>query len=226
MDSTNIPPYAPGPETASPVAGYCRTCGRPLTAETKREVMGTLFCEDHVPNVNAPPHVEPPSPYAAGPGASSASGLTGSPALAFILGLIPGVGAIYNAQYAKGFVHVLIFGLLVHGASTREINGGFEALFGLMIAAFTFYMAFEAYHTAKARLTGQPVEEFSSVFPGGQKSGVPLAPILLIVLGVLFLLANFGWLPISEVLQFWPIGLILIGVYMLVNRVRGEVRNE
>ena len=36
-----------------------------------------------------------------------------SPGLAFVLGLIPGVGAIYNGQYAKGLVHVIIIGLII-----------------------------------------------------------------------------------------------------------------
>ena len=32
-----------------------------------------------------------------------------SPGLAFFLGWIPGVGAIYNGQYAKGLVHAVAF---------------------------------------------------------------------------------------------------------------------
>ena len=35
---------------------------------------------------------------------------------------------------------------------------GLEPLFGMLIAAWVFYMAFEAYHTAKRRRLGQPVE--------------------------------------------------------------------
>ncbi len=69
-----------------------------------------------------------------------------SPGLAFVLGLIPGVGAIYNAQYAKGLVHVVIWGLLVSIVSS-DAAGGMEPLFGMLIAVWIFYMAFEAYHT-------------------------------------------------------------------------------
>jgi len=36
-----------------------------------------------------------------------------SPGLAFFLGWIPGVGAIYNGQYAKGLVHAVLWGVLV-----------------------------------------------------------------------------------------------------------------
>ena len=47
---------------------------------------------------------------AAGGDASDAAGEYLAPGLAFALGFIPGVGAIYNGQYLKGLVHALIFG--------------------------------------------------------------------------------------------------------------------
>ena len=37
-----------------------------------------------------------------------------------------------------------------------------------MLAAFWAYMAFEAYHTARKRQLGQPVDEFSSLVPMGE----------------------------------------------------------
>ena len=44
--------------------------------------------------------------------------------------------------------------------------------------------------------------------------------LVLIVLGVLFLLSNFGWLPRLGPLfaQWWPVILIIVGVYLLVRR--------
>ena len=64
------------------------------------------------PAVPAPPFPYHPSPYSTpvpyAPGVPPIRPAKGSssPALAFILGfLIPGVGAIYNGQYAKGLVH-------------------------------------------------------------------------------------------------------------------------
>ena len=86
------------------------------------------------------------------------------PGLAFVLGLIPGVGAIYNGQYAKGLVHVIIIGLVISVLSNGSAHG-LEPLVSLMLAGFWFYMAFEAYHTAQRRQRGQPVDEFSSLIP-------------------------------------------------------------
>lgn len=44
--------------------------------------------------------------------------------------------------------------------------------------------------------------------------------VILIVLGVLFLLANFGWIPRLGPLfaQWWPMILVVVGVYLLVQR--------
>ncbi len=49
-----------------------------------------------------------------------------------------------------------------------------------------------------------------------------LGPIVLIALGVLFLLSNFGLLPRLWPLlaQWWPVILIVVGISMLVKRSR------
>jgi TM2 domain-containing membrane protein YozV len=144
-----------------------------------------------------------------------------SPGLAFVLGLIPGVGAVYNGQYAKGVVHVVILGLLISITSSGAA-GSLEALFGLLIAVWFFYMAFEAYHTAKKRQSGQPVDEFSSLVPiKGSSNGFPVAPVILIAAGVLFLLDNLDLLRLQQVLRYWPVFLIALGVYMLYGRFSG-----
>jgi hypothetical protein len=43
--------------------------------------------------------------------------------------------------------------------------------------------------------------------------------VILIVIGVLFLLANLGWIPqLGPILrQWWPVILIAVGVWMLVK---------
>ena len=75
-----------------------------------------------------------------------------NPVLAGLLGLIPGVGAMYNGQLIKGLIHVLIFAVLVSAAHVYGI-------FGLFIAGWVCYQVFEAYHTAKARRDGEPLPD-------------------------------------------------------------------
>ncbi|MNC90274.1 hypothetical protein D3C83_63520 [compost metagenome] len=47
-----------------------------------------------------------------------------------------------------------------------------------------------------------------------------IGAVILIVLGVLFLLSNLGWLPRLGPLfaQWWPLILVAVGVYLLVQR--------
>ena len=203
---------------------YCRSCGRALCMNCQRLSEGTVFCPEHAPlsytSTSAPPADAGPNPYLQNVPVHT------SPGLAFLLGLIPGVGAIYNAQYLKGFIHVAILGVLISIVQAGHFSGrsGFEPFFGLLIAVWFFYMPFEAYHTARKRQAGIPVDEWSSLLPRGSSGGrLPVGPIVLIAVGVLFLLDNLGLLPLSEILRFWPLILIGVGIYSLYSRLSGPL---
>src|ERR1700686_3885880 len=97
-----------------PATAYCRTCGKPVCEECRRDAFGTVYCAEHTPAAQTPPA----PPYSTGfppgfpPGVPNMPGpppsyayADVSPGLALFLGVIPGVGAIYNGQYAKGMVH-------------------------------------------------------------------------------------------------------------------------
>jgi hypothetical protein len=142
----------------------------------------------------------------------------GLPGVAFLLGLIPGVGAVYNGQYAKGLMHVVIFGLIISILSNDAANG-LEPLFGIFLAGFYCYMPFEAFHTARKARMGVPVDEFSSLVPvRGGGSRFPVAPVLLIAFGVLFLLNNLDILKMRDVVRYWPVLLIAMGGYLMYER--------
>jgi hypothetical protein len=232
----NTPPSLPGTATTAsaeqppPTVGYCRACGLSLSAATVRQAMGTLYCAEHLPaHTGATPGATPgptatadnpyASPYAMPPQALAANPDV-NPGLAFGLGLIPGVGAIYNGQYAKGLVHAIVFGLL---ASLTDGDLPLAGLFGFLLPVFVFYMAFEAYHTAKLRRSGQAVDEFSSIVPADKRaSAFPLVPVFLIGAGVLFLLINFEVVSLRYLIRLWPAGLIVLGAYMLWDRMNSR----
>jgi len=226
------------PETTA--TAFCRDCGKPMCEECQRPALGTVYCADHAPAASAPPPPPPPpsprvtpafdphpvshysSPYSA-PAAPVSQGqspdMAAHPVLALILGFIPGVGAIYNGQYAKGLIHVVVFGLLVSFAASYNA-GGFEPLIGLLIAAWVFYMAFEAFHTARSRRNGVNAEEFSSLFDVRPTHGrFPGGAILLIVLGFILLLNTTDIIRMETLERYWPVGLIVCGLYMLYMRV-------
>ena len=68
---------------------------------------------------------------------------------AFMLGLIPGVGALYNGEYMKAAVHVLVFGFI--SALVNGVPHAFRDFFQLLRFVFIAYMAFDARHTVQKR---------------------------------------------------------------------------
>lgn len=218
---------------------FCRSCGRPLCTTCQRPAEGTIFCQEHVPAPYADPspgsYAPPPEPgpYAAAPGtapypsppnpyyapAAYPAGVRTSPLAAFWLGLIPGVGAIYNGQYLKGLVHAIITGLLISLTNAADGTSG-QPLLGMLTFAFWCYMPFEAYHTAKKRQMGVPIDEWSSLMAPQSRAGrLPIGPIILIGIGVIFLLDTLHLLDFREFGRFWPVLLILVGAYMLYARI-------
>jgi hypothetical protein len=145
---------------------FCQNCGKPLCQECTRVVGTAVFCEPclaaKLSGTGVPPSggpytytgTDPNVPYGAPgvPGAIPPPPVAGepNPGLAALLGLIPGVGAMYNGQYAKGVVHLIVFAILV---SLANENG----IFGLFIAGWVCYQVIEAHHTAKARRDGTPL---------------------------------------------------------------------
>lgn len=224
-----------------PATAYCRTCGKPVCEQCRRDAFGTVFCAEHVPapasSATPPPVAMPPGPgftTTAPPVAMPPSYALAnvSPPLAFFLGLIPGVGAIYNGQYAKGLVHALIVGLMISILNSRAANG-MEPVFGILLMVWWFYMAMEAYHTARKRQAGEPVDEYSSLIDFRQHKGqVPVAGILLIVFGIVLLLHTFDFLDFERIMRYWPVLLIAAGAYLLWGRYvggsdsEGEMRHE
>lgn len=198
------------------------------------------------------------------------------PWVAFALGWIPGVGAMYNGQFVKGLAHVVIFALLVNLA---HYNGAL----GIIVAAWIFYQVFDAYQTARARREGMPLpnplglNDIGAWFsartqtpgtpatppsapatpppaPGaaswtpaapfvaspvppvppdqcdmpalqvGGRHAIPTGAVALILIGVGFLLANMGILSENWIDRGWPILLIALGVWLVIQRSQNPPR--
>jgi TM2 domain-containing membrane protein YozV len=121
---------------------YCQSCGKALCAGCVRNAAGgQLLCEPCWMTWQSYQQ-----PFAAHPSGGP------NPSAAAVLGLIPGVGAMYNGQFFKGLIHVVIFAVLISITDHYPI-------FGLFIAAWILYQSFEAYHTARARRDGQPLPD-------------------------------------------------------------------
>ncbi len=201
--------------------GYCRNCGKAMCAACVRPVRDVFYCEDCLATVMGIPAVPPvASPYTAEPNVPGyvpppvpPLQTATSPSVAFLLGLVPGLGAVYNGEYNKALIHVVIFATIIFGLNS-DLGGGADVLLGLAIPGFILYMAVDAMRTAKAKQLGQtsadPIEVWSQ--------GRPIGPIILIGLGGLILLNNFHIFSFHRVWQLWPLVLIGAGILMFRNR--------
>jgi hypothetical protein len=172
-----------------------------------------------------------------------------NPTVAAVLGLLPGAGAFYNGQYEKGIVHVLLFPLLI---AMTDASNGFLGVLIPAYFVYLFADAYKtalAMRQGTARpdylalgpLFGDSERPLSAAFgrvreappgpAGGSAAAVldaeappkpPLAAMVLIVLGVLLLCGNLGWLPRDLFHEFWPVVLIVIGILQARRRLAGR----
>jgi hypothetical protein len=154
-----------------------------------------------------------------------------NPALAGILSLLPGMGAVYCAQYAKGLAHFLIFVGIIVGLT----HGILPVFLGIGLAFFYVYQIIDAVRTAHAVQAGMPVPDpfglastFSAVDPrpatgyatapvSPEPAKIPTAAVILIGLGVLFLLQTAGVFSF-DFDRIWPLILIGLGAWLIAVR--------
>jgi TM2 domain-containing membrane protein YozV len=217
--------HAEAPNTA-----FCIRCGHALCNECIRNVRGSVYCDsclgDIVEGKAAGPTGGAGQSNPSNPSNQSSEGnkryvhdtLVGgtNPGAAFALGLIPGVGAIYNGEFVKAAIHILIFGTLVSLADATD-----AAVFNLATAAFYFYMPFEAYYTAKKRKLGAegimletPIDRLQQQF-GSMRDRELWGGIALVVLGGLYLLGNLDVFDLHRIARLWPVVLVVLGVWLL-----------
>jgi hypothetical protein len=164
------------------VVAYCQHCGKGLCAQCVRPVSGVIYCEQCLAaklGIGGAGYNPPgASPYTA-PGTVAGVNYAVSgvippsgpnPGTAMGLGFIPGVGAMYNGQFVKALVHVLVFVILIGITDNHGI-------FGIFIAAWIAYQVFDAYNTAKARRDGLPLPDPFGLNELGAKIGIPNSPV-------------------------------------------------
>jgi hypothetical protein len=140
------------------VTAYCQNCGKGLCSACARTVQGSTFCEPCITaraagssGTSAAPGA--PGAWPPGPGMPPPPPPMGpNPGTATLLGFIPGVGAMYNGQYIKAIVHVLVFVILMG-------MGDHYWFFWLLLGFWVLYQVFDAHQTAKARKYGLPLPD-------------------------------------------------------------------
>jgi serine/threonine protein kinase len=96
---------------------------------------------------------EPPRPVTPPAPVTRPAVVLRNPRRAMLLGLIPGVGALYNGDYQKAAIHVLAFGALT--MLLNVVPAYAHSFFELLRWVFIAYMAFDARHTAEKHNRGE-----------------------------------------------------------------------
>jgi hypothetical protein len=172
------------------------------------------------------PHPWPGSAPATGPSSVPPTWPRGqdprqkSVALAVLLSAMPGLGHIYLGYYQLGFLHAGIFASLVSILSMGA--GGLEPLFGISLGFFALYNFVDAgrraalYNQALAAAGELPPIELPA------NRGSIVGGLLLVGVGVLFLMhTRFGYDP-EWIEEWWPLGLIGLGVYLFLKDVQSR----
>ena len=130
-----------------------------------------------------------------------------SPSLAAFLSIFPGMGAFYNGNVLKGLSYVLIFValivLLVHSRGNEPI------VFAFLLAGFYIFQIIDSFNEAK-KLSYEETDE------GEKDTKTSLfASISILILGIIFLMANLDLISYRIITELWPLVLVAAGLHIV-----------
>jgi len=143
-----------------------------------------------------------------------------SPALAGILSFFfPGTGALYNGQPSKFLIIIVVMAIII----TMLAQGvGSPVFLGLMLGALYFYQLIDAVMISSAinrkALLGETIEVTVEELPEFVKTGTVFWGVVLMILGVVLLMANFEFLlSYDRIWNLWPLVVIIVGVKLVAD---------
>jgi|GEM_PF-3061558 len=140
-----------------------------------------------------------------------------SPGTSAFLGLVPFLGAIYNGTYLRALYQFTLFVILVVFCDAADIE--WLGVIGGIV--YYIYTIVDAYRTARRIKMGEEIREYP--LPKFGQNTLKIQAIILIAIGALLLLENFGVGIIKVIGLLWPILLIAAGAYLLwLNKKRAE----
>ncbi len=149
-----------------------------------------------------------------------------SPGFAGVLGIFPfGVGALYNGQYTKALLYLVIFA----GLTSMQGHGG-QPFVGLLLTGFIVFQFFDNIQSARAinaaALGEAPAGAAVQPLPEIASSGSIFWGIVLIVLGAVLIMANFEVISYDALFDFWPIAVIVVGLKLVVDSVARTKKSQ
>ncbi|HXV76376.1 MAG TPA: hypothetical protein VD788_08650 [Candidatus Polarisedimenticolaceae bacterium] len=146
--------------------------------------------------------------------------------LAVVLSALPGLGQVYVGYYPRGFTHSLVAASLIAVLSSLT---EFSPLFPLgMIFLFFFWF----YNMIDA---GRRAAMYNHVLAGGEIVDLPkdisipglrgsiVGGLVIIAVGAIVLSHTAYDVPLDWLEDWWPAGVVLFGVYLVVKGVQERV---
>lgn len=150
-----------------------------------------------------------------------------SPAFAVILSLMPGLGQAYVGYYRQAFLSILVFASTIALLAGGDVSG-LEPLLGVFLAFFFFFQMIDA--GRKASLYNQILERGESLdlrtddLPDA--GGGAFVGTALLVVGVLALMHNVFDVRMEWIEDWWPLGLVATGGWLVVRSRREKAARD
>jgi hypothetical protein len=175
----------------------CYLCGKSLCDECAQEVNGRFYCAECLEK-----GVEK---------RESEERMIKSPAAATLLSVIPGLGQLYNQEYAKAVAVMTLFVMSIYFIVEFSLSELYYLIpfLGIALGFIYFGGMVDAYVSAKR------INERGVIEGYGGKGSLVLG-IALMVFGSLFLFYNLGF-DLSWLWDYWPILLLILGIYQITR---------
>ncbi len=155
-----------------------------------------------------------------------------SPIISALLSFIPGLGSVYNGNYWKGLTYLTIFAFLI--VMLDSGRGGEEIFFGIFLAGFYFFQIIDSYNEARkqsnmvsSNINKDDIESDVSSKEDENSDVMSLhGAITILVIGILFLLANLDILSMRRIIKLWPLLLIAAGIKAIYESSKNKEDND
>ena len=148
-----------------------------------------------------------------------------SPMSAALLSLMPGLGQAFLGYTRLGFLHAAAVASMIALLASNHL-GALEPAVGVFMSFFWLYNLVDAYRRAvllNEAITRMETPELPDAFKALTYQGRVGVGLLLILAGTLSLLSLRFHVSMAWLEQWWPAGVLLFGLYLVVGAIRDRM---
>ena len=140
--------------------------------------------------------------------------------VACCLSLVPGLGQVYVGYYRQGFVNMVIVGTVI-----TLLSAGIEPLMPFAIFFLIFYWLYNIVDAGRRAslynqsLAGMGPLQFPDHIESPDSAGSLIIGAVLVAIGIVALSHTTLGLSLDWLNNWWPLGLVLIGGYLIYRSV-------